>query len=337
VTMINVQENRLKELGFDWLLNPVSLDSSNRTFLSGGTPGNSTGRTAADFVSPVNHTTIGGIPANSNGLVTGLLTNGNRSGSTAIDSNSIDGLINNPNRDAQSTLSVAPGILAVTGLFTNGQIQMIMRGLNQQKGVDITAQPSVTTRSGQESSIEILREILYPTAYEPGKVPTTVSLNSAVVATPTMPTDFKKRDVGVQLTVLPKVDVNKQYVDVTLSPIFSALDGFVNYGSPILIPSSSLLGVRAEQILQENKILMPIFSRQSVNTSIDVADGATVALGGLLKDEIQTVEDKTPILGDIPIVGRLFQSSSIQPISTAIIFLVHVEIIDPTGHSYQQK
>lgn len=341
VTMISVQQTRLEELGFDWLLNPVALDNSGNVFASGGTVGNTGGRTGGDLITPVNGTAVNGIPLNSTATVSdGLLTNGNRSGATAINGNSIDGLINNPDRGTQQT-SVAPGILALTGLFNNTQIQMVMRGLNQKKGVDLMAKPSVTTRSGQQSSVKVIREFIYPTEYEPPELPNSVGSNGGsggtFPVTPATPTAFQKRDVGIQLDVLPVADADKQYIDVTLNPSFIDFDGFVNYGSPINTTTIGLLGQSQVTTLTPNRILMPIFSKQAVSTNIRIADGATIAIGGLLKEETQIVEDKTPVLGDLPIIGRLFKSTSKQPVSTAIVFLVNVELMDPTGRPYRRK
>ena len=71
--------------------------------------------------------------------------------------------------------------------------------------------------------------------------------------------------------------------------------------------SANLLGLQETVEITENAILMPIFSKQAVSTTVDVADGATVAVGGLMQESVQNVNDKTPVLGGIPIVGRLFQ------------------------------
>ena len=68
-----------------------------------------------------------------------------------------------------------------------------------------------------------------------------------------------------------------------------------------------------------------------------VADGATIAIAGLMAESIQNVQDKVPILGDIPFLGRLFSSSSKRPVTTAVIFLVHVELLDPTGRPYRDR
>ncbi len=336
VTMISVQQTRLEELGFDWLLNPVAL--SDTVFGSGGTVGNTPGRVGADFINPVNGTSVDGIPANPNGQVTtGVMTNGNRSGSTAINQNGIDNLINNPNRSAQQD-SVAPGILALTGLFNDGQVQTVMRGLDQKKGVDVMARPAITTRSGQASSLTAIREFIYPTEYEPPELPNSVgSGGGSTPVTPATPTAFDKKDVGIHLEVLPVADANKQYIDLTVNPIFSTFDGFVNYGSPINSTTTDVLGNPQTVVVTENAILMPVFSKQSVSTNVHVADGSTIVIGGLMKEAIQDVEDKVPVFGSIPIIGRLFQTKARQPVSTAILFFVNVELLDPTGRPYRNK
>ena len=82
---------------------------------------------------------------------------------------------------------------------------------------------------------------------------------------------------------------------------------------------------------------MPIFSKQSTTSSVDVLDGGTVVLGGLKQEVVEIVNDQTPVLGGIPIVGRLFQSSTKKPVSKMILFLVNVELMDPTGHRYRDR
>ena len=139
VTMIKTQQTNLEELGFDWLVNPFALNRPTIVFGSGGTVGNTPGRNGDDFISPVDGTSIDGVPADPTASASNVVTNGLRSGDHAIESNGLDELINNPDRTQQD--SVAPGILALTGLFSDGQVQMLMRGLDQKKGVDIMAQP----------------------------------------------------------------------------------------------------------------------------------------------------------------------------------------------------
>nr|MCU0750066.1 type II and III secretion system protein [Akkermansiaceae bacterium] len=336
VTMIKTEQTRLEELGYDWLVSPFSLNGGNDIFGAGGSIGNTTGRSGTDFTSPVNGVTVPGIPSDPTGQVAnGVMTNGLRSGNSATTSNSIDGLLANQTRGSQENFA-APGIMSVTGLFTDGQFQTMMRGMNQSKGVDIMAQPSTVTRSGQASTVTISREFIYPSEYEPPELPNSVGAGGGSPVTPSTPTAFEKKDVGVILEVLPVADANKRYIDITLNPSFSEFDGFVNYGSPINSSSGGLLGTVTTE-LTPNTILMPVFSSQKASTQLTVADGSTIVIGGLMANSIQNVNDSVPFFGDIPVVGRLFKSTARKPVSSAIIFLVHVELLDPTGRPYRDR
>ena len=337
VTMIRTQQTNLEELGFDWLINPFGL-SANNVFGSGGTTGNAAGRTGSDMLSPIGGTSIDSVPADPAGIVQrGLATNGLRSGDQAIGADSIDSLINNPNRTSQGS-GVAPGVMAVTGLFSDGQVQMIMRGLDQKGGVDMLAQPATVTRSGQASSVQIIREFMYPSEYEPPELPNSAGVgNQSTPVTPTTPSAFETKPVGITFEVLPVADADRRYVDITLNPSFVDFDGFVNYGSPINTTTTDRLGNRSTVAITSNPILMPIFSVQRANTQLTIADGATIAIGGLMQESVENVEDKVPVLGDIPVVGRLFQNKAKQRVATALVFLVKVEMLDPTGRPYRDR
>jgi general secretion pathway protein D len=322
VTMIRTQQSNLEELGFDWLLNGAGSIENSGVAAGGGTIGNGTPRTAADFT------------GENIGDPEGIMTAGLRSGDGAISNNSIDGLIANPDRTSQA-INVAPGVLSVTGVFGDAQFKSIMRGLDQKKGIDIMARPSVVTRSGQASNIAVIREFIYPTEYEPPEVPQTVEGGGSAPVTPATPTAFETRDVGITLEVLPVADANKRFVDVTLNPSFVEFDGFVNYGSPIRA-ATDVIGAGSVEITK-NAILMPVFSAQKLATQLTVADGATIVIGGLMTESVKNVEDKVPVLGGLPVVGRMFSSKSRESVSTALIFLVNIELIDPTGRPYRDR
>lgn len=346
VTMLKVQQNTLEELGFDWMLSSYGfggaswIPGASQLNLSGGTTGNG---------SPI--TDIAQVPGTI--FPTNPFTAGNRSGEGAIVPDSIDALIAAGGSRSSQSNRRAPGVLGVNGLISNSTVQLLMRGLNQKKGVDLMSQPSVTTRSGQAASIKLIDEFIYPTEYEPPELPNnsssitvtiengqitgaTANNTTPQIVIPATPTAFETRDLGVSLEVLPVADANRRYVDVTLNPVITDLDGFVNYGSPINSVTQGVLGP-VTTLLTENAILMPVFNVSKANTNLVVADGSTIVIAGLLKDQIQNVNDKTPLLGNIPGVGRLFQSSAKQNISTAIIFLVNVELLDPTGRPYRDR
>lgn len=343
---VEISQENSDELGFDWIVNPFGL-SANHLFGGGGTQGNQRSRTGADFISPINGTSIDGIPADPSQFTQNGMSNGLRSGDYAVNRNSIDAILNNPNRTAQSG-SVAPGIMALTGLFSDGQVQMIMRGLAQKKGTDLMTAPSVTARSGQKATIEIIREFIYPTEYEPPELPNSVGGNfggstlglggvlgggggGGFPVTPATPTAFETKNTGVTLEIEPTIGDNDFVIDLRFVPEIVEFEGFINYGSPIQAPSTDALGNSVVSVITENRIEMPVFSARRVNTSLTIYDGYTVAVGGLMREDVQTVEDKVPIFGDIPVIGRLFQSKAENRIKSNLIIFVTAQIIDATG------
>ncbi len=340
---VEISQENNEELGFDWIVTPFGLGAD--LFAGGGTIGSGTPRNNTDFINPVNFTTIDGIPANPGQDVYNIVTGGNRSGSAAITRDSISSILNNPNRTAQNT-SVAPGILNLTGLFSQGQVQMIMRGLSQKKGADIMTAPSIMAKSGQKATIEIIREFIYPTEYEPPELPQQVGGGfggggglggiggggaQSFPVTPATPTAFEPRNTGVTLEIEPTLGNNDSVIDLRFAPEIVEFEGFINYGSPIQSPSSDALGNPTTVTITENRIEMPVFSVRRVSTALSIYDGHTVAVGGLMREDVQNVEDKVPILGDIPLIGRLFQTKAENRIKSNLIIFVTAQIIDATG------
>jgi len=340
---VEINQENSDELGFDWIATPFGVGSN--YFLGGGTTGSGTTRTNADFISPVDRVNIPGIPASPNQAVSGIISAGTRSGAAAVDRNSIDAILNNPQRTAQQA-SVAPGILSMTGLFSSGQFQMIMRGLSQKKGADIMTAPSVVALPGQSATIEIIREFIYPTEYEPPELPNQVggNIGGGIVGggvgggggggfpvTPATPSAFDTKNTGVTLEVEAQIDANDSIIELRFTPTIVEFEGFVNYGSPITAPATDALGNPVQIVITENRIEMPVFSVRSVKTGLTIYDGYTVAVGGLMREDVQATEDKVPILGDLPLVGRFFQSNAENHIKSNLIIFVTAEIIDATG------
>ena len=104
------------------------------------------------------------------------MTQANRSGNLGISANAIDALL----FPVSGASSLAPAIGALSGVFTDPQFQLVMRGLNQKKGVDLLSSPKVTTKSGQRAVIEIIREFRYPTEFTPPQIPQTFQTPTTV-------------------------------------------------------------------------------------------------------------------------------------------------------------
>lgn len=338
---VEVSQENGEELGFDWIATPFGFGSN--YFLGGGTVGSGSSRTNADFIGTVDRVQIPGIPASPQQNVSNIITAGNRSGAAAVTQNSIDAILNNPQRTATAT-SVAPGILSLTGLFSSGQVQVIMRGLSQKRGADIMTAPSIVALPGQNATIQIIREFIYPTEYEPPELPNQVGTTGGVgglggvggggggfPVTPATPSAFDTKNTGVTLEVEAQIDGNDSIIDLRFTPQIIEFEGFINYGSPITSPASDALGNPVQIVITENRIEMPVFSVRTVQTGLNIYDGYTVAVGGLMREDVQSVEDKVPILGDLPFIGRLFQTKAQNHIKSNLIVFVTAEIIDATG------
>ena len=324
---IEVTQTNLKELGFDWTLGNVGAFGQS-VQVGGGTTGDGISSNGNFPFTNANGTPVG----------TNSVTAGNRSGTYGITANAIDALL-----FGSGAAAVAPGVLSLAGVMTNPQFQLVVRALNQQKGVDLLSSPRVTTKSGQKATVEIIQEFIYPTQFQPPQIPQTItaSVTSGVTAgggstggfpvTPTTPTAFEKRNTGVTLEVEPVIGPDNYTIDLNLQPQVVEFDGFINYGSPINTVSTNALGIATTQVLTQNVINQPVFDTRKVSTSVSVYDGATVVLGGLVREDIQKVNDKVPVLGDVPFVGRLFRSKIDQNIKRNLIIFVTARLIDPSG------
>src|SRR5437773_5057435 len=325
---IEINQNSLKELGFDWLLGPFSLNG--KVFGSGGTAGNGAPVNAANFpfVNPVTNQPIGQNP----------VTSGNRSGDFSISANALDALLM---PGLGQAAGAAPGIFGLAGVFTNPQFQVVVRALNQKKGIDLLSAPKVTTKSGQRAIIEVVREFGYPRTYtqpqvtQVGTTTTSGSQVVPVVVTPTTPQDWETRNTGVTLDVEPVVGGDATTIDLNLVPQVVEFEGFINYGSPINAVGVQTVGaVLTTSVpieLTPNVINQPVFSTRKVTTSVSVYDGQTVVLGGLMREDVQKTEDKVPILGDIPLVGRAFRTNVEQHEKKNLVMFVTARIVTPAG------
>jgi len=120
-------------------------------------------------------------------------------------------------------------------------------------------------------------------------------------------------------------------IDLNLVPQVVEFEGFINYGSPIQSTTTNALGIPTVAVITENVINQPIFCTRKVTASVSVIDGSTIMLGGLIREDVQKVEDKVPFLGDIPVLGRLFRSSVDQHLKRNLVIFVSARLINPAG------
>ena len=333
---LEVTQNNLNELGFDWLLGQFALAGGSGIYGGGGTEG--FGRTISNPSYPlVNPAT--GLPIGASSGTSGPITAGNRGGAggrfgTAIQVNAVDALL----LGGAGVSGAAPGILSVAGVFTNPQFQVVLRALSQNKGVDLVSAPKVTTKSGMNAKIEIVREFIYPTQFDPPQLSANQGTTYSPVV-PNTPSSWATKNTGITLEVVPTVGPDLYTIDLQLVPRVIEFDGFINYGSPVFATVEYIspldIGLLARPSFTfeatPNTINQPVFSTREVETTVSVYDGETVVMGGLMREDVQKVQDKVPILGDIPLAGRLFRSNVDQHVKRNLIMFVTASLMDPAG------
>ena len=126
---------------------------------------------------------------------------------------------------------------------------------------------------------------------------------------------------------------DKSIVEMTVVPEIVDFDGFINYGTSLFVPMVSQEKDAKEDVVMvktsDNFILQPVFSTRRLTAPVRIATGNTLVIGALKKSTSITYEDKIPVLGDIPWVGRLFRSKGSKEQRKAII--VKAEVVDPGG------
>lgn len=341
VKILEVSSKKLDEMGFDWLLGGFRHSG---LALGGGTVGNQQGVNFTDTEFPTNSLL--------NRTQMGPVTSGLRSTPDLIDNRTIDDVLSGA---VNTSTGRSPGVFSLAGVLTDPQFQVVWRGMAQKTGVDLMSRPSVITKSGQQATVEVVREFIYPTEFDPPQIPTNVGGGNnngggggggttivSIPVTPTTPTAFETRNVGVRLNVEPVISDDGRSVDLTLTPEYTEFDGFVNYGSPIYSVSpnvpildifGNLLGTIPSSRLEltPNIISQPIFSTKKITTSVKIYDGATVVLGGLVSDQSIMMDDKVPVIGSMPYVGKLFQSKVEQKRTKNLVMFVSVKVVDPSG------
>jgi general secretion pathway protein D len=232
-------------------------------------------------------------------------------------------------------VSNAENALRINGSLSGYQFTAFISALSQKRSFDLLSEPAALTKSGEQATLEAIRVFPYPVAFDPPELVTQTNTGSSITVVvpnpptviPTTPTDFKRRDIGVRLVIKPQVTADNKTVDLSLFPEVTDFEGFVNYGSAIFVGNPD----GSTSLLSSNDINQPVFNTRRINTKVLIHDGSTVVLGGLIRDDVQTINDRVPVLGDIPLLGRLFQSKATESTKRNLIIFVTANIYQNDG------
>ena len=249
---------------------------------------------------------------------------------------------NQPSNYALNTLQVG-------GTILNGmQFRALITAISQKSSANVLANPSIILKRGQEGSIEITQEFRYVQEYNDPQSSirtftpvATTGLGFGVVTTgvpgpETVISSFPSQisdpvPIGVKLGVKPDITGDNTRVLMDVKPSFVDFEGFINYGTGINSAYAAAYYDTQVAILTNN-IQQPVFVRRDLSLpAVEVSDGHTLMLGGLLREDIQKIDEKVPIIGDIPLLGRAFQGKTEQAVKKNTLIFVTPRILQVDG------
>ena len=322
----------------------------------------------SDLDSVTVNSTLGGSGVNLLSPVpAGLSTNGGGATPNASTQRGVNAQLNQiqgvgllPNNTLQSFLQ--SGVLAGTnqttsyslntmdlgGTILNGmQFRTLITAVSQKNSANVLANPSIILKRGQKGVIDVSQEFRYVKEFSDPQssirtfLPIGAASGSGGLVTPipgpeTVIGSFPSQisdpvPIGVKMGVKPDVTGDNTRVLLELEPSFVDFEGFINYGTVINSAYAATYFQSAVTIMTNN-IQQPVFIRRDLTIpAVEVTDGYTLLLGGLLREDIQKIDEKVPIIGDIPIFGRAFQGKTEQAIKKNTLIFVTPRILDVSG------
>lgn len=172
-----------------------------------------------------------------------------------------------------------------------------LRLLQSRNLLEILAEPNLITVSGREASFLAGGEFPFPVITTSG---------TGGTAAPVVTIQFRK--FGVQLTFTPTVDPSG-LIHLKVKPEVSALD-FAN-------------------ALTIQGFLIPAISSRTAETEVDLREGESFAIAGLIDNRVTEVVSKIPGIGDVPILGRLFRSRQLNKTNTELLVVITPRFVKP--------
>jgi len=322
---MEVQQGALEELGVQWNLGKKATQQSGATVTDYKTGNRSIndafsfqgGTQSLQISSPGTTSVVNDVPVTSAGTELTLP-------------------VNAPTIPGAVSLGAGASALAnITGIIGEFDVNAIVRALSQKSGTELLSAPKLTVLSGNPATITVAQELRYPQSY--GQIQSQVGTGSnsgggsaGVSITSGTPQEFTTRNVGVELRVTPTVEEDDYSVSLDLNPKVTEFEGFVEYGGPSVAISGGTTVTVPPGFYQ------PIFAVREVTTKVTLWDGATLVMGGLTREDVKKVSDKVPVLGNLPMVGRLFRSEGESSQKRNLLIFVTANLVSPGGSLKKQ-
>ena len=184
-------------------------------------------------------------------------------------------------------------------ILTVPQMSITMQALNEDSDAEFLANPRVVTADNQQAKIEIIRAQPVP------------QLNFNEQTASAVFSGFQDKKFGNTLIVRPSVNKDN-FITLMVKPEISN-----KVGDQAFTPPGTT-----------NPIVSPIIDTRSLDSNVLIKSGNTLAIGGLLSDQVVKARTKVPLVGDVPGLGYLFQSHATERTKRNLLIFVTPTIID---------
>jgi type II secretory pathway component GspD/PulD (secretin) len=210
---------------------------------------------------------------------------------------------------------IPTGITNVTGVLTGPDLRPLLHALEQSKDFEDFAEPEVTTTSGRRTQMRATDILTIITNFAFREFPT----NSITPQTTQV-------EVGPALDVIPVVLPDGYTIDLTAIP---SLTEFLGYDKT----TNTIPTVTSTGKIVEVPTIRPNFCVRQTKTHLQVWDGQTVVLGGLISTQIQTIKDTEPVSGSRSAGEPRFREQTIRTFQKRqLLILITATIVDPAGN-----
>jgi type II secretory pathway component GspD/PulD (secretin) len=221
------------------------------------------------------------------------------------------------------------GELSLSGEIGGNAVDLLIRALDQTSGTDVLSSPSIVTLSGEKAVITVGERHFYPETYEAGETQGTL-LHVKY-------SDFREKILGVEMEVTPVVKGNE--IQMKINPKINELLSWQKFQLSPADACYTYYQYRIGQTFQHAPIIasLPVFNRREIKTEVTVASGSTVGMGGLIGEKTEAFSDRVPVLGSLPLVGRIFRSEGSRTVKRNLLIFVTASKVAPNGRILSER
>ena len=218
------------------------------------------------------------------------------------------------------------GQLGLSGIITRKQYEVIIKALESKSSTKTLSAPRITVLNNHMAKLDDSRKEYYFGEYDLEAI----DQGDEGTATRLVPVGAPEElEIGILMEVVPSVGNDGRTITLTLAPKVTGSDE--PFGVRNLRSEEVTEGKETTTVYNEGFVQVPSYYENSVTTTVTLNSGQTVLLGGSMSTQIRTVVDKTPILGDIPLIGWIFRSEEERSDPENLLIFVTATVIGPDG------